>query len=71
MYHPCLCGATDCPSCGPMQGYRVPRRYALGRLSAEDCDILNAEYYAEQAAADAEAEAAYERDDEADDTDIF
>lgn len=21
---PCLCGATDCPSCGPAQGY-VPR----------------------------------------------
>jgi ssDNA-binding Zn-finger/Zn-ribbon topoisomerase 1 len=71
MYEPCLCGAIDCPSCGPMQGYRVPRRYPYGRLSAEDCDILNAEYYAEQAAADAEAEAAYERDDEAEDTDIF
>ena len=20
---PCYCGATDCPSCGPAQGYRV------------------------------------------------
>lgn len=20
---PCMCGATDCPSCGPAQGYRV------------------------------------------------
>lgn len=20
---PCLCGATDCPSCGPAQGYRL------------------------------------------------
>ncbi len=23
-YEPCLCGATDCPFCGPMQGYRLP-----------------------------------------------
>lgn len=22
----CLCGATDCPSCGPAQGYTVIRR---------------------------------------------
>jgi len=30
----CMCGATDCPSCGPAQGYRVVRRYdpALGRV---------------------------------------
>ena len=20
---PCMCGATDCPSCGPAQGYEV------------------------------------------------
>ena len=20
---PCMCGATDCPSCGPAQGYTV------------------------------------------------
>lgn len=20
---PCMCGAPDCPSCGPAQGYRV------------------------------------------------
>ena len=20
---PCMCGATDCPSCGPAQGYAV------------------------------------------------
>jgi hypothetical protein len=23
---PCLCGATDCPSCGVAQGYRVVRQ---------------------------------------------
>ncbi len=22
---PCMCGATDCPSCGPAQGYTVIR----------------------------------------------
>lgn len=22
---PCMCGATDCPSCGPAQGYDVRR----------------------------------------------
>jgi hypothetical protein len=22
-----MCGATDCPSCGPAQGYEVVRRY--------------------------------------------
>jgi hypothetical protein len=77
MYEPCLCGAIDCPSCGPMQGDRVPRRYALGRLSAEDCDILNEEYRAEQAAADEEAELYYRRyvedgpDDDESTTDLF
>ena len=24
---PCMCGATDCPSCGPAQGYTLVRRY--------------------------------------------
>lgn len=28
---PCLCGATDCPSCGPAQGYTVERRWIRGR----------------------------------------
>ena len=51
MYEPCLCGADDCPSCFPG---RVPRRSPYG-LSAEDCDILNEDYRAEQAAADEEA----------------
>ena len=23
MRYLCMCGATDCPSCGPAQGYRV------------------------------------------------
>ena len=26
----CMCGATDCPDCGPAQGYRVERD-AMGR----------------------------------------
>jgi hypothetical protein len=28
---PCMCGATDCPSCGPAQGYTVVRRWICGR----------------------------------------
>lgn len=37
----CLCAAPDCGICGPLQGYPVRRpRYGL---SAEDCDMLNAE----------------------------
>jgi hypothetical protein len=24
-YGPCMCGATDCPSCGSAQGYEVVR----------------------------------------------
>lgn len=24
---PCMCGALDCPSCGPAQGYAVVRRW--------------------------------------------
>jgi hypothetical protein len=27
----CDCGATDCPSCGPLQGYTVQRVYRPGR----------------------------------------
>jgi hypothetical protein len=64
MYERCYCGATDCPTCGPLQGYRVGRRYPLGSLDAEDIEILN-----EQAAADEEAELRYRRmveDEEAD-----
>jgi len=28
---PCMCGATDCPSCGPAQGYEVVRIWRRGR----------------------------------------
>ena len=24
---PCYCGATDCPDCGPAQGYQITRIY--------------------------------------------
>ena len=27
MKEPCYCGATDCPECGPAQGYRVYHKY--------------------------------------------
>lgn len=27
----CMCGATDCPSCGPAQGYEVVRAWVNGR----------------------------------------
>ena len=26
-YEPCLCGATDCRICGPLQGYHVCDRF--------------------------------------------
>ena len=37
-FGPCLCGATDCPSCGPAQGYIVLRRWdnALRRYVYEN-----------------------------------
>lgn len=28
---PCMCGATDCPSCGPAQGYAVIKVRRNGR----------------------------------------
>jgi hypothetical protein len=28
----CMCGATDCPSCGPAQGHRVVRAWRNGRM---------------------------------------
>ena len=31
-FGPCMCGATDCPSCGPAQGYEVRRVWRNGRL---------------------------------------
>lgn len=30
---PCMCGATDCASCGPAQGYTVVRKYVNGRVT--------------------------------------
>jgi len=30
-FEPCMCGATDCPSCGPAQGYAVRRVWVHGR----------------------------------------
>lgn len=27
---PCMCGSTDCPSCGPAQGYEVIRTWTPG-----------------------------------------
>lgn len=30
-FGPCMCGACDCPSCGPAQGYEVVRRFVRGR----------------------------------------
>ena len=27
---PCMCGATDCPACGPAQGYEVVRTWTPG-----------------------------------------
>lgn len=39
---PCMCGATDCPSCGPAQGYAVRRvwKYGIGYvyINPEDED---------------------------------
>jgi hypothetical protein len=40
---PCMCGALDCPSCGPARGYEVVRRWngRLGRfeyVNPEDDD---------------------------------
>lgn len=42
---PCMCGATDCPSCGPAQGYEVVRvwdsrqgRYVHRNPEGEDDD---------------------------------
>jgi len=40
-YGPCMCGATDCRSCGPAQGYEVRRIWRKGRwywVNPEDGD---------------------------------
>lgn len=35
---PCYCGATDCWSCGPAQGYRVEYSPTRGYYNPEDDD---------------------------------
>lgn len=47
---PCMCGATDCPQCGPDQGYTVARVYNYQTREweyvnpeDEDCDEEPAE----------------------------
>ena len=47
---PCLCGATDCPSCGPAQGFafrtvRVNGR--LRRLPREVADAVDEDGFSE------------------------
>lgn len=51
---PCMCGATDCPSCGPAQGYRV--EFLPGRG-----------YYNPEPEDDDEIEEAVESDEDAED----
>ena len=36
----CMCGATDCPSCGPDQGYNVVRVY---NYKTRDWEYVNPE----------------------------
>ena len=45
---PCMCGATDCQFCGPVQGYEVKRvcDFKLGRyvwINPEDEEFSNDE----------------------------
>lgn len=43
---PCMCGACDCPSCGPAQGYDVRRVFRNGRYTwavADDEDSIFSE----------------------------
>jgi len=61
-----MCGATDCASCGPAQGYTVVRRYVRGRwtyVKPEDDEAEADEWDAEpdEDAADRAADR-YERD---------
>lgn len=35
---PCMCGATDCPSCGRAQGYRVEWSPTRGYYNPEPDD---------------------------------
>ena len=60
-----MCGATDCPSCGPAQGYTVVRRWVRGRwvhVNPEDGDeeevddAPERDYEPDESAADAAAD---------------
>lgn len=58
---PCMCGAPDCPSCGPAQGYEVVKVWRNGRyrwVNPEDDDYPSPDDKVAEAeeAADAEAE---------------
>ena len=35
-FGPCMCGAYDCPSCGPAQGYRKCKLH--GEWGCNDCE---------------------------------
>lgn len=68
-----MCGATDCPSCGPAQGYTVVRVWRNGRyvhvnpendddgLAALDADGFDLDDGPDEDAADRAADR-YERD---------
>jgi len=48
-FGPCMCGAPDCPSCGPTQGYTVLKRWDNKRgryvyYNPEDGDDEEVEY---------------------------
>jgi hypothetical protein len=65
MSGPCLCGAPDCFSCGPAQGWHIHSRrcqdedgyYACGQTSYEDAE-------AQQEADDEETLLAWQRDED-------
>lgn len=52
---PCMCGATDCPSCGPAQGYDVvrvwdPKQHMYRTMNPEDAieaGLLSEDYDSE------------------------
>ena len=46
-FGPCMCAATDCPSCGPAQGYS-------GNEDDDDCDCEHCQALAAEAEAEHE-----------------
>lgn len=40
---PCLCGASDCRSCGPAQGYRLITEEEVNELVADEVRYLRAD----------------------------